>query len=127
MEWDEHIHTQEIELSPKERSLLEAIERDSTCATDATLNPAKRLCRFGLAAMQPCAANDKDAVLSRIGLAHLITITEKGHDYLSYIRNREADKRADRMHNWKIAIFSALAGALLSEPLWVILKALFSR
>lgn len=127
MEWDEHIPMLEIELNPQERKLLESIENRAHYATDENFEAAKRLRRFGLAIMQPCPTNEKAVVLSSIGLAYLIIITEKGHDYLSYIRNREADKRADRSHNWKVAIFSALAGALLSEPVWAILRALFSQ
>ena len=33
-----------------------------------------------------------------------------------------AEKRADRRHDWLIAIFSALAGAFLSKPLWGVLE-----
>lgn len=31
---------------------------------------------------------------------------------------QEKEKRSDRAHDWLIAVFSALAGALLSKPLW---------
>lgn len=33
--------------------------------------------------------------------------------------------RADRTHDWLIAIFSAMAGALISEPLWSLIHSLF--
>lgn len=36
-------------------------------------------------------------------------------------KDKEAEKR-QFMHDWKIAIFSALSGALLSEPVWWIIK-----
>lgn len=50
-----------------------------------------------------------------------IIATERGIDYLAYVESiSEADKAA-RRHDWKIAIFSAFAGALLSDPLWSVL------
>ena len=33
-----------------------------------------------------------------------------------------AEKRSDRRHDWLIAVFSALAGAFLSKPLWGVLE-----
>lgn len=127
MEWDEHIPLPEIELNKKERKLLDDVEEKAAYATDETFEPAKRLRRFGLVVIQQCRTNKTGVVLSGVGLGLLVVITDKGHDYLSYVRNREASKKADRLHNWKIAIFSAMTGAFLSEPLWIILRMVFSR
>lgn len=40
---------------------------------------------------------------------------------------QEAEKRADRTHDWLIAVFSALAGAFLSRPLWEILENIWAK
>lgn len=53
-----------------------------------------------------------------------ISITELGLMYLAYIENSQTAKKQDRRHDWRIAIFSTLGGAILSKPLWDILDSL---
>ena len=40
-------------------------------------------------------------------------------------KQKEAEKKAQRRHEWMLAIFTALTGALLSEPLWALLGWIF--
>lgn len=47
-----------------------------------------------------------------------IRITDPGRDFLLYIDGKQADERADRRHDWLIALLSTFGGALLSQPLW---------
>lgn len=68
--------------------------------------------------------------VERDGRIYDIAPTDNGISYFE----READEkekiRKEFMHDWKIALFSAIAGAFLSEPLWLFLKwaySLFSR
>ena len=50
-----------------------------------------------------------------------IALTEDGISYLIYLDNLDRAQRSNRSHDWRIAIFSAFAGALLSKPLWAII------
>lgn len=50
---------------------------------------------------------------------HVLQITDKGRQVLLWYDSR----RKDQTHDWKIAIFSAVSGALLSQPLWALLHA----
>lgn len=67
-----------------------------------------------------------DYTKERDGSIYDIIPSESG---LSYFE-READDKAKRkekhIHNWKLAIFSALFGALASEPLWTGIRFLAS-
>lgn len=54
-------------------------------------------------------------------LRKYITITDKGKQHF---QEREEKKREFR-HDWRIAIFSAVAGALISEPLWEVIRWVF--
>lgn len=60
------------------------------------------------------------------GTIHSIAPSESGKSYFE----REEDEKAKRKelfhHDWKIALFSTLAGALASEPLWKGIKYLAS-
>lgn len=47
-----------------------------------------------------------------------IEITDKGRRYFQ----EKEDKKQNFRHDWRIAIFSAVTGALLSEPLWAVLR-----
>ena len=48
-------------------------------------------------------------------------ITTTGKLYLAYASSREHIRRKEHTHDWLIAIFSTIGGALLSEPLWNII------
>lgn len=53
-----------------------------------------------------------------------IRLTKQGRCYFE--DQQEIDERRTKQfkHDWKIAIFSAIAGALASEPLWAVLHKL---
>lgn len=45
-------------------------------------------------------------------------ITEKGFQVLLHRQHADDDRKQEHRHNWFIAIFSTLGGAILSRPLW---------
>lgn len=45
-------------------------------------------------------------------------LTEKGLQVLLCHQHAEEDRKQEHRHNWLIAVFSTLGGALLSKPLW---------
>ena len=45
-------------------------------------------------------------------------INQDGINYLAYIKGQKQSKRKAYRHDWSIAIFSTLLGALVSRPLW---------
>ena len=45
-------------------------------------------------------------------------ITPDGRDYLLWLDIRKREKRSERRHSWAVAVFSVIAGAVLSRPLW---------
>lgn len=47
-----------------------------------------------------------------------ISITDSGKCYFQV----EEEKKREFRHDWRIAVFSAVFGALLSEPLWAVLR-----
>ncbi len=51
--------------------------------------------------------------------SHVLRITDKGRQVLLWYNSRSNDLA----HDWKIAIFSAVSGALLSQPLWALIHA----
>lgn len=51
------------------------------------------------------------------GKSRVLQVTDKGRQVLLWYDNR----REDQTHDWKIAIFSAVSGALLSQPVWALL------
>ena len=53
-----------------------------------------------------------------------LSLTTKGIMRLDELTHQEREKKQQRRHEWLIAIFSSLVGALLSEPLWAIINAL---
>ena len=56
---------------------------------------------------------------SGVSNVRILQVTDKGRQVLLWYDSR----RKDRAHDWKIAIFSAISGALLSQPLWALLHA----
>lgn len=52
---------------------------------------------------------------------HPYFISVRGKEYLAYLGHRKKDKSSDRRHDWVIAIFSVIVGAVLSRPLWQII------
>lgn len=49
-------------------------------------------------------------------------ITSDGRNYLTYVSTLKRARRKEHLHDWLIAIFSAICGALLSEPLWELIR-----
>lgn len=54
----------------------------------------------------------------RLGAYGQICITPEGQARLQHLLLEANERKAQYRHDWKIAIFSALFGALLSEPVW---------
>lgn len=48
----------------------------------------------------------------------LYFISQDGKDYLGQKKRNDRTERKGRQHDWIIAIFSLIAGAILSRPLW---------
>lgn len=51
-----------------------------------------------------------------------IDLAPSGKHYFETQSDIEENQRKKNLHDWKIAIFSALAGALISEPLWSLIR-----
>ena len=60
------------------------------------------------------------------GTIHSIAPSESGKSYFEREEDEKAKRKETFRHDWKIALFSALAGALASEPLWKVLNYLAS-
>ena len=58
----------------------------------------------------------------RIRLEHLDQLQKQAEEDA---KQKEAEKKAQRRHEWMLAIFAALMGALFSEPLWTLLGWIF--
>ena len=56
-----------------------------------------------------------------------ITLTNAGICYFENQADQRAERRSRRLHDWLIAIFSAMAGAIASEPLWRFLHFVWSQ
>lgn len=56
-----------------------------------------------------------------------ITLTNAGICYFESQADQRAERRSRRLHEWLIAIFSALAGAIASEPVWRLLRFVWSH
>lgn len=54
----------------------------------------------------------------RNGKIYDIRPTDVGIHYFETTEDEKAERKKIFAHEWKIAVFSALAGALLSQPLW---------
>lgn len=52
------------------------------------------------------------------GTIHNIVPSESGMSYFEREEDEKAKRKEAFSHDWKIAIFSALAGAIVSKPLW---------
>lgn len=65
-------------------------------------------------------------IKERDGKIYDITPTDSGLSYFEKEADEKEKIRKEFMHDWKITLFSAIAGALLSEPLWLFLKWAYS-
>lgn len=63
------------------------------------------------------------SILKSMGLItlkdhNMIVLTDAGRCYFENQIDTESAIRKEHAHNWLIAVFSAIAGAFASEPLW---------
>lgn len=56
-----------------------------------------------------------------------IVLTDRGRSYFEEQSDERAQIRKQQRHDWLIAIFSALAGALASEPIWNLIHSIFGN
>ncbi len=107
---------EEIVLGKEERYLLKklsykvAIEYSSD---DSCFDAVSRLKRLGLVETQA-----KKCDFSTGKIESYAIITDRGKDLLEYYNGKDLDRKKHYSHEWKIAIFTVLGGALLSRPLW---------
>lgn len=104
----------EIVLKKEEYKLLESL---SECPLpDYRGNAhADSLVRHGFAKKTMAAIPGQECL-------YALVIEDRGKDYLAYIRSTKKNGRKAHWHDWRIAIVSICAGALLSDPFWKFLK-----
>lgn len=102
-----------ISLSKDEMDLLIEVENKPLVQSAPSIHhAAKRLQDLDfIKIVKPANSGPKDH--------EYCTIRDRGISYLQYISREKEKVRQEHIHNWKIAIFSAFAGALLSRPIWV--------
>lgn len=98
-----------IALNKQEFLLLKECENDVVPVTEQNRSDAHRLRDLDFI---------KIATTSEESTLKCCFIRERGQNYLRYKDNEKSNERRANFHDWKIAIFSAFAGALLSRPLW---------
>lgn len=79
---------------------------------------AERVCRV-LEAMGYIKV--KQGLAGEVG----IYLTSMGCAYFETQADAEDKSRKEKIHDWMIAVFTAIAGALLSEPLWALLRMVY--
>lgn len=110
-----------ISLSKKENKRLKQLSK-----SPAGLPPSPdetTLMEYGLIARTRYGSADSE---NGAPLKTLSMITAKGNSYLTYERKKDQARRKEHTHNWLIAIFSVVCGALLSEPLWTLIRLIIS-
>lgn len=100
-----------IHLSDSEKSLLMKCKLNMVKATDNNRNDAIRLRDLDFIFMHGPDIKSVENI-------EWCEIRDRGRNYLKYLDGEAEKERRQFSHNWKVAIFSALAGALLSRPLW---------
>ena len=104
----------EIYLSKSDLRILEKLERDNHVEW-ASIETV----------VQHTALEHYDLVVpSRSGKYAILT--QEGRQVLLQYREEKQNQRSEHAHNWYIAIFSTIGGALLSEPLWAGIRWLIS-
>ena len=56
-----------------------------------------------------------------------IALTPAGLKHLDDHLQKVADRRKQFAHDWRLALFSVIGGALLSDPLWILLRWIFEK
>lgn len=99
-----------IRLSRKEYKLLSAAEKDFIKVTSKNRSSAYRLQTLNLIkVLRSC--NEHENI-------EICEIRERGVNYLFFYRGKKSERKEDYAHEWRMQIFSAVAGAFLSRPLW---------
>lgn len=70
--------------------------------------------------------SDMGYITQNPGIGNAVSLTPKGVAYLDEMEKLRQDKAEQRRHDWRLAIFTALAGALLSQPLWALIDSIAS-
>lgn len=104
------INFDEIALSKDEQTALNELANHNLLFDGESKEALNRLAHLGLAEKFQAIYNQKMCLIVRI--------TDSGKDYLAYEKMEDEEKRKSNLHDWKIAIFSTVGGALLSQPLW---------
>lgn len=104
-----------IALNKSELSLLRKCDNDLAPKTERNHSEAIRLRDLDFIKI---IAPDKQAGEN----IEYCSIRERGRNYLRYLDDKKESERRASWHDWKIAIFSALAGAAISEPLWAVIR-----
>lgn len=100
-----------IHLSESQKTLLQACKLDWVKVTDENRNDAIRLRDLDFIIKGKTDHPNKENI-------EFCEIRDRGRNYLEYLDGEAEKERRQFSHNWKIAIFSAFAGALLARPLW---------
>lgn len=113
-----NIPFENIGLSKNERKLLSRVVEKQEYATDESFEPGKRLQHYGL--IYFTIASNPNATRLKSGAAYVIRKTDRGADFLAYIKQKDREARIARKHDWKIALISGLFGALFSAAInWI--------
>lgn len=98
-----------IALNDQEFLLLKDCEKDIIPVTEQNRNAALRL--RDLDFIKIMSQSEESSL-------ECCFIRERGRNYLRYKEDEKSKERRANWHDWKIAIFSSFAGALLSRPIW---------
>lgn len=99
-----------IALSKDEQDALNELSTSNLLFDGEGKEALNRLVHYGLADKVGASLNQK--------LCFIVKINDTGKDYLAYSKMATEESRKNRLHDWHIAIFSTLGGALLSKPIW---------
>lgn len=103
-----------IALSDEELELLRILEEKEVIIDEKNRDYAIRMRDLDLIRIFSTDFSDKENY-------EFCQIRSRGHNYLMYVDKEAAKEKRLFSHNWKITVFSAISGALLSKPLWGIL------
>lgn len=106
-----------IKLTCSELRLLKSAAKEWAKITDTNKSSANRLCNLNLIRILHIKNAGKETI-------EICEIRTRGINYLQYLSGEKSEKRSDHLHDWWIAIVSALIGAFLSEPMWTVLHQL---
>ena len=104
-----------IALNKSELYLLRQCDEDIVLQTSKNHNDSIRLRDLDL--IQIMRPNDPSKNQNEYCF-----IRERGRNYLRYIDDKKAAEQRANRHDWGIAIFSSLVGAILSDPLWSLIR-----